>query len=77
MKNAPACGRQASAPLPSFFVIAAYVKVHLISQNFACLRVAASAKAGAPCIWAFLISPETITFSEDRKKQKKEQSDTF
>ena len=29
-------------------------------QNFACLRVAASAEAGGPCIWAFLNSLRKI-----------------
>jgi len=35
-------------------LIATYVQVHLTPQDFACLREAASAKAGAPRIWAFL-----------------------
>jgi hypothetical protein len=33
------------------------------SQDFACLREAASAKAGAPRIWAFLSILIKITFS--------------
>jgi hypothetical protein len=36
------------------FVIAAYVQVRLVPQDFACLRVAASAEAGEPCTWPFL-----------------------
>jgi hypothetical protein len=37
-------------------LVAAYVQARLAPQDFACLREAASAKAGAPCIWAFLSS---------------------
>jgi hypothetical protein len=33
-------------------------------QNFACLREAASAKAGEPCIWAFLSSPKNSLFQQ-------------
>jgi hypothetical protein len=43
-----------SAAFPLSFVIAAYIQVRLIPQDFACLRVAASAEAGEPCTWAFL-----------------------
>jgi hypothetical protein len=43
-------------------VVAAYDQVRLTPQDFACLRVAASAKAGAPGIWAFLSSLEENDF---------------
>jgi len=45
-----AAEKRLSASFLSSFVIAAYIKVRLTSQDFACLREAASAKAGAPCI---------------------------
>jgi hypothetical protein len=73
MKNIPACGGQASAALFLFRILDFGIRnfqsaiqnlqseihrVRLIPQDFACLRVAASAKAGAPCIWTFLLSPK-------------------
>jgi hypothetical protein len=33
-------------------------------QDFACLREAASAKAGEPWIWAFLSSPKKSPFQQ-------------
>jgi len=54
-------------------VVAAYIRVRLTPQDFAGLRVAASAKAGAPCIClpaeasaqagAFLSTLRKMTFS--------------
>ena len=46
--------KRPSPSFPSSFVFAAYVQVRLTPQDFACLRVAASAEAGVPRIWAFL-----------------------
>jgi hypothetical protein len=55
--------KRLSAALPSSFVVAAYIQVRLTPQDFerlasACLREAASAKAGA-----FLISLKRTIFS--------------
>jgi len=51
------------ATLPLILRLAAYIQVRLTPQDFACLRVAASAKAGTPCIWAFLISLKKMSSS--------------
>jgi hypothetical protein len=42
----------------SSFVVATYIQVRLTPQDFACLP-----QAGAPCIRAFLISLQKMTFS--------------
>jgi hypothetical protein len=43
--------KRPSAAFPSSFVVATYIQLRLTPQDFACLP-----QAGAPCIWAFLIS---------------------
>jgi len=56
VKGLQAVEKRPSAAFPLSLVVEAYIQVRLTPQNFACLREAASAKAGAPCIFAFLIS---------------------
>ena len=57
-KSLQAVEKRPSAAFPSSLVVVAYVQVRLTPQDFACLRVAASAEAGA-----FLISLENMIFS--------------
>jgi hypothetical protein len=68
VKGLKAAEKHPSAAFLSSFVVAAYLQVRGIRQflgpqDFACLREAASAKAGGPCIWAFLSSLREMTFS--------------
>jgi hypothetical protein len=62
--------KRPSAAFPLSFVIAAYVcqvrfDWHFLGpQDFVGLREAASAKAGEPCIWAFLSSPKNSLFQQ-------------